>query len=50
MLVQNEEGKWRVDFDEDWAREPRATPPAEEEQAGAPAEEPVAAGVANDNS
>ena len=29
-LEQNEEGKWRVDFDEDWAREPR------EEQAAAP--------------
>jgi DNA topoisomerase-3 len=29
-LEQNEEGKWRVDFDEDWAREPRPTPPAEE--------------------
>jgi DNA topoisomerase-3 len=29
-LEQDEEGKWRVDFDEDWAREPRPTPPAEE--------------------
>src|SRR5947199_4955515 len=29
-LEQNEEGKWRVEFDEDWAREPRAQPPAEE--------------------
>jgi DNA topoisomerase III len=32
-LEQNEEGKWRVDFDEDWAKGPRATPPAEEEAA-----------------
>src|SRR5437588_4424585 len=29
-LEQNEDGKWRVEFDEDWAREPRAQPPAEE--------------------
>jgi DNA topoisomerase-3 len=46
-LEQNEEGKWRVDFDEDWAREPRATPPAEEDQQPQP--EPVAAGVSDDN-
>src|SRR3954447_15795431 len=26
-LEQDEEGKWRVDFDEEWAREPRPTPP-----------------------
>jgi DNA topoisomerase-3 len=30
-LEQNDEGKWRVEFDEDWAREPRPQPPAEEE-------------------
>ena len=29
-LVQNEEGKWRVEFDEEWARQPRPTPPDEE--------------------
>jgi DNA topoisomerase III len=29
-LEQDDEGKWRVDFDEEWARQPRATPPAEE--------------------
>src|SRR2546421_669872 len=29
-LEQNEGGKWRVEFDEDGAREPRAQPPAEE--------------------
>ena len=29
-LVQNEEGKWRVEFDEEWARQPRPTPPEEE--------------------
>jgi DNA topoisomerase III len=46
-LEQNEEGKWRVDFDEDWAQEPRAMPPGEEE---APAEpEKVAAGVADES-
>jgi DNA topoisomerase-3 len=51
-LEQNEEGKWRVDFDEDWAREPRATPPAEEDQQQkqAPAPEAVPAGVADGNS
>ena len=51
-LEQNEEGKWRVDFDEDWAREPRATPPAEEETAPAaetPEPEKVAAGVADES-
>jgi DNA topoisomerase-3 len=29
-LGQNEEGKWRVEFDEEWARQPRPTPPEEE--------------------
>jgi DNA topoisomerase-3 len=29
-LEQNDEGKWRVEFDEDWAREPRPQPPADE--------------------
>jgi DNA topoisomerase-3 len=34
-LVQDEEtGKWRVDFDEDWARAPRPEPPAEQVPAG----------------
>jgi DNA topoisomerase III len=28
-LEQNEEGKWRVEFDEDWAREPTNQTPAE---------------------
>ncbi|MEA2388679.1 MAG: topoisomerase, partial [Thermoleophilaceae bacterium] len=32
-LEQNDEGKWRVEFDEDWAREPRPQPPAEEDGA-----------------
>jgi DNA topoisomerase-3 len=38
-LEQNEEGKWRVDFDEEWAQGPRTAPPADEDQpppAGAP--------------
>ena len=26
-LEQNDEGKWRVDFDEEWAREAQPTPP-----------------------
>jgi DNA topoisomerase III len=32
-LHQNEEGRWRVDFDEEWAQTPRAQPPAEEDAA-----------------
>ena len=42
-LVQNEEGRWRVDFDEEWAQTPRAQPPAEEEAASAAAEAEVPA-------
>src|SRR5205823_13749046 len=35
-LVQNEEGKWRVEFDEPWAKEGAAKPPeAETEEAAA---------------
>jgi DNA topoisomerase-3 len=34
-LEQDEEGKWRVDFDEDWAKEP---PKGESEEDGAEAE------------
>jgi DNA topoisomerase-3 len=30
-LEQSDDGKWRVEFDEEWARQPRATPPAEED-------------------
>ncbi|MFL5841590.1 MAG: hypothetical protein ACJ77Z_14170, partial [Thermoleophilaceae bacterium] len=37
-LEQNEEGKWRVEFDEDWAQGPRPSPPAEED-AGPQAEQ-----------
>src|SRR5438067_9565808 len=44
-LEQNEEGKWRVEFDEDWAREPRAQPPAEE---GAAEEKEAAATAGSD--
>jgi len=29
-LVRNHEGKWRVEFDEEWAKQPKATPPDEE--------------------
>jgi DNA topoisomerase-3 len=53
-LQRNEEGKWRVEFDEEWAQEPRATPPAEEDQPAAAAEAPqpetVAAGVSENGS
>jgi DNA topoisomerase-3 len=44
-LQQNDEGKWRVEFDEPWARE-GAKPPEAEEVAAAPdaaAEQPAAA-------
>src|SRR5207248_965068 len=44
-LIQNDEGKWRVEFDEGWAREPRAQPPAEE---GAAAEKEAAATAGSD--
>jgi DNA topoisomerase III len=49
-LQQNEEGKWRVDFDEEWAQGPRGTPPAEEEAAATPEPEKVGAGVAQNGS
>jgi DNA topoisomerase-3 len=49
-LHQNEEGRWRVDFDEEWATAPRGQPPAEDdgsqparqpaEADGAPADQP----------
>jgi DNA topoisomerase-3 len=45
-LEQNDEGKWRVEFDEEWAQEPRPTPPADDDggaQAAAPAEGAVPA-------
>ena len=45
-LVQNEEGKWRVEFDEPWAREGAKPPEVEEaaaEGAEAAAEQPAAA-------
>ena len=31
-LEQDDEGKWRVDFDEEWATSPRARPPEQESQ------------------
>ncbi len=37
-LAQSEEGKWRVEFDEAWAKEGAKTPAAPEEEATAPAE------------
>jgi DNA topoisomerase III len=45
-LQQNEEGKWRVEFDEPWAKEGAAKPPAESEassEAAASDETPAAA-------
>jgi DNA topoisomerase III len=55
-LEQNEEGKWRVEFDEDWAQGPRPSPPAEEdagpqaEQAEQQPEKVTAGAVAGDSS
>ncbi len=37
-LAQGEDGKWRVEFDEAWAKEGAKTPAAPEEDATAPAE------------
>ena len=49
-LMQNEEGKWRVEFDEPWAKEGAKPPESEEpaadggaEAADAPAEQSAAA-------
>ena len=36
-LEQNDEGKWLVEFDEDWAREPQAKPPDEAQAEAVPA-------------
>ena len=36
-LMQNEEGKWRVEFDEAWAKEGAKPPEAEDEAAATPA-------------
>jgi DNA topoisomerase-3 len=44
-LQQNEDGKWRVEFDEPWAKEGAAPPPVEDEQAEA-AETPAAGEIA----
>jgi DNA topoisomerase III len=41
-LQQTDDGKWRVEFDEPWAKE-GAKPPEVEEGTGTPAEEPAAA-------
>jgi DNA topoisomerase III len=43
-LEQNEEGKWRVDFDEEWAKEPPKGE-AEEERAESEASDSESAGV-----
>jgi DNA topoisomerase-3 len=42
-LEQGDDGKWRVEFDEDWAREPRAKPPEEGEAEGTAGEGAAAA-------
>jgi DNA topoisomerase III len=42
-LAQTEEGKWRVEFDEPWAREGAKVPEVEETADGTPAEQPAAA-------
>jgi DNA topoisomerase III len=38
-LVQNEEGKWRVDFDEEWANQPRPEPATAESDGASPSAE-----------
>jgi len=42
-LSQTEEGKWRVEFDEPWAKEGAKPPEAEESESAAAAAEPAAA-------
>ncbi len=42
-LQQNEDGKWRVEFDEPWAKEGAKPPEAATEEAAAAAEQPAAA-------
>jgi DNA topoisomerase-3 len=42
-LQQTEDGKWRVEFDEPWAKEGAKPPEAEEEQQAGPSEEQPAA-------
>ena len=44
-LMQTEDGKWRVEFDEPWARE-GAKPPEGEEEAAQAAARPRADGAA----
>ncbi|MEA2475385.1 MAG: topoisomerase, partial [Thermoleophilaceae bacterium] len=34
-LEQADDGKWRVEFDEEWAKEPRAKPPESSEDGAA---------------
>jgi len=43
-LEQNEEGKWRVEFDEEWAREGAKPPPEEDAPAAAEAQPAAASG------
>ena len=45
-LMQTEDGKWRTEFDEPWAREGAKPPEAEEAAAAAPAEDAAAAASA----
>jgi DNA topoisomerase III len=46
-LEQNDEGKWRVDFDEEWATGPRAQPPEQPEGAEQPADTAPAAAASD---
>jgi DNA topoisomerase-3 len=46
-LQQTEDGKWRVEFDEPWAREGAKPPEAEEAEAGAASDEGGEAGGAD---
>jgi DNA topoisomerase III len=44
-LEQSDDGKWRVEFDEEWARQPRPQPPAEEDGAEAGSADGAATGA-----
>jgi DNA topoisomerase-3 len=46
-LMQNDEGRWRVEFDEPWAKEGLKVPQADEETAAEPGAEATATGDAS---
>ncbi|MDQ3648076.1 MAG: DNA topoisomerase, partial [Actinomycetota bacterium] len=48
-LERNEEGKWRVEFDEEWATAPRGQPPAEGASEGASTSQAASAPATDGN-